>query len=429
MSIESTLEYIHNVKWQKSKPGLSRTRQLLAAIGNPEKKLKFVHIGGTNGKGSTAACIASILTKAGYKTGLYTSPYILRFNERMQINGEQIADDELERLTDMIRPHADAMEDTPTEFEVITALAMEYFYEHKTDIVVLEVGLGGELDSTNVIDTPECAVITAIGLDHTEFLGDTTAKIAATKAGIIKEGGDVVIYPAEQDVVDVIKDKCARVNAKFHSADASKVNVHSVELDGCRFDYDGLKDLFLPLAGTYQPYNAAVAITACRVLRDKGWKITDENIASGLASVKWPGRFEVLSRRPVFILDGAHNPHGIKATRESLINHFGDEKLTFVIGVMADKDVDTMISMVAPLAKEFFTARPDNPRAMSAEDLAKLLSKHGAKATPCTSVQSAVDTAIASVGKDGTVIALGSLYFSAEIRAAVENNPVIAGKQ
>ena len=154
MSIESTLEYIHNVKWQKSKPGLSRTRQLLAAIGNPEKKLKFVHIGGTNGKGSTAACIASILTKAGYKTGLYTSPYILRFNERMQIDGEQIADDELERLTDMIRPHADAMEDTPTEFEVITALAMEYFYEHKTDIVVLEVGLGGELDSTNVIDTP-----------------------------------------------------------------------------------------------------------------------------------------------------------------------------------------------------------------------------------------------------------------------------------
>lgn len=422
MSYESTLEYIHNVKWQRSKLGLSRTRELLQAMGNPEKKLKFVHIAGTNGKGSTAACIASILTCAGYKTGLYTSPYILRFNERMQIDGCQIGDEELERLTDKIRPFADAMEDTPTEFEVITALAMEFFYEHGVDIVVLEVGLGGELDSTNVIDTPECAVITAIGLDHTEFLGDTLPKIAKTKSGIIKAGGEAVMYPAGQDVIDVVEQRCKEVGAHVRVADVSKLNVRGVELDGCHFDFDGITDIFLPLAGTYQPYNASVAITACRVLRERGWHVSDEAIKKGLSQVKWPGRFEVLHKAPVFILDGAHNPHGIKATVASLKNHFGDEKLTFVIGVMADKDVDTMVEMVAPLAKEFFTARPDNPRAMSAAELAALIERHGAKATPCGSVQSAVDAAIASVGESGTVVALGSLYFSAEIRAAARRS-------
>ena len=422
MSYESTLEYIHNVKWQRSKLGLSRTRELLQAMGNPEKKLKFVHIAGTNGKGSTAACIASILTCAGYKTGLYTSPYILRFNERMQIDGCQIGDEELERLTDKIRPFADAMEDTPTEFEVITALAMEFFYEHGVDIVVLEVGLGGELDSTNVIDTPECAVITAIGLDHTELLGDTLTKIAKTKSGIIKAGGETVMYPAGQDVIDVVEKKCKEVGAHVRVADVSKLNVRGVELDGCHFDFDGITDIFLPLAGTYQPYNASVAITACRVLRERGWHVSDEAIKKGLSQVKWPGRFEVLHKAPVFILDGAHNPHGIKATEASLKNHFGDEKLTFVIGVMADKDVDTMVEMVAPLAKEFFTARPDNPRAMSAAELAALIERHGVRATPCDSVQSAVDAAIASAGKSGTVIALGSLYFSAEIRAAARHS-------
>ena len=278
MSYESTLEYIHNIKWQKSKPGLSRTIELLAALGNPEKKLKFVHIAGTNGKGSTAATTAAILQEAGYKTGLYTSPYILRFNERMQINGEQISDTELEEIVDAIRPFADAMEDVPTEFEMITAVAMQYFYNNNVDIVVLEVGLGGELDSTNVIDTPECAVITAIGLDHTEFLGETTAEIAKTKAGIVKNGGQVAVYPAEEDVINAIAEKCAAVNAEMTVLDPSLVSVNSVGLEGCRFDFDNFKDLFVPLAGTYQPYNASLAITACRLLRNRGWEISDEAI-------------------------------------------------------------------------------------------------------------------------------------------------------
>ena len=418
MSYESTLAYIGSAKWQKSKPGLERTRELLRCLGNPEKKLKFVHIAGTNGKGSTAACCAAVLQQAGYKTGLYTSPYINRFNERMQIDGQEIPDDELEQIVDVIRPYADAMEDTPTEFEVITAVAMKYFLDNGTDIVVLEVGLGGELDSTNVIDTPEVAVITAIGLDHTALLGNTLPEVASAKAGIIKKGGLVCAYPADDDVTAVFENKCREVGASLTMTDMSTLKVKAVELDGCTFDFGGLKDVFVPLAGSYQPWNASVAITALRLMASRGWKITDDDILKGLAKVKWPGRFEVLMKHPVFVLDGAHNPHGIKATVASLKEHFGDRKLTFVMGVMADKDVGHMVDMIVPLADRIYTARPENYRAMDAMDLARELQLRGATALPCPSIQRAVDEAIAHEGPDGVVVALGSLYFSSDIRQA-----------
>ena len=418
MSYESTLEYIGSAKWQRSKPGLERTRELLRCLGNPEKQLKFVHVAGTNGKGSTCACVASVLQQAGYRTGLYISPYINRFNERMQINGEEIPDGELEQIVDEIRPFADAMEDTPTEFEVITAVAMKYFLNNKADIVVLEVGLGGELDSTNVIDTPEVAVITAIGLDHTALLGNTLPEVASAKAGIIKAGGLVCAYPADDDVTAVFENKCREVGASLTMTDMGNLNVKAVELDGCTFDFGGLKDVFVPLAGSYQPWNASVAITACRLLASRGWKITDEDIVQGLAKVKWPGRFEVLMKHPVFVLDGAHNPHGIKATVASLKEHFGDRKLTFVMGVMADKDVSHMVEMITPLADRVYTARPENYRAMDPMDLARQFQLRGAMALPCPSIQRAVDEAIAHEGPDGVVVALGSLYFSSDIRQA-----------
>ena len=418
MSYESTLEYIGSAKWQRSKPGLERTRELLRCLGNPEKQLKFVHVAGTNGKGSTCACVASVLQQAGYRTGLYISPYINRFNERMQINGEEIPDGELEQIVDEIRPFADAMEDTPTEFEVITAVAMKYFLNNKADIVVLEVGLGGELDSTNVIDTPEVAVITAIGLDHTALLGNTLPEVASAKAGIIKAGGLVCAYPADDDVTAVFENKCREVGASLTMTDMGSLNVKAVELDGCTFDFGGLKDVFVPLAGSYQPWNASVAITACRLLASRGWKITDEDIVQGLAKVKWPGRFEVLMKHPVFVLDGAHNPHGIKATVASLKEHFGDRKLTFVMGVMADKDVSHMVEMITPLADRVYTARPENYRAMDPMDLARQFQLRGAMALPCPSIQRAVDEAIAHEGPDGVVVALGSLYFSSDIRQA-----------
>lgn len=422
MNYKETLDYIQNVKWQGSKPGLSRTQELLAALGNPEKKLKFVHIAGTNGKGSTAACVASILQHAGYKTGLYTSPYILRFNERMQVNGEYISDDELIELTAKIRPFADTMEDVPTEFEVITALAMEYFLYKKTDIVVLEVGLGGEMDSTNVIDVPEVAVITAIGFDHVNVLGNTLPEIARTKAGIIKEGGDVVTYGGDAEVEAVFENVCMEKHATLYKADFSRLNIHGFDLDSSRFDCVPYKNIKLPLVGTYQPRNAAVAVTAVECLKNKGYKITDEDIIEGLNTVKWPGRFEILRREPVFVLDGAHNPHGIVATTESLKVHFKNKKLVFLLGVMADKDVAGMMDNIAPLAECFFTVEPPNPRAMAAGELAELLSsRYGLPVTACAEIPEAVEKAIAHAGKDGIVCALGSLYFSGEIREAVKS--------
>ncbi len=421
MSYEETLRYIHNVKWQGSKPGLERTRKLLASLGNPEKALKFVHIAGTNGKGSTAACTAAVLQQAGYRTGLYTSPYILRFNERMQVNGTHITDEELEQLTEEIRPFADAMTDAPTEFELITALAMKYFLYQKCDIVVLEVGMGGELDSTNVIDTPEAAVITAIGLDHTAELGPTLTAIAAAKAGIIKTGGDVVIYGGEREVEEVFERVCKEKKAMLHRTDFTRLTIHGFDLNTACFDFKPYKNIKLPLVGTYQPKNAALAITALEVLRAKGWKISDADIMTGLSQVYWPGRFEVLMNHPAFILDGAHNPHGIEATAESLKKHFGDKKIIFLVGVMADKDVGGMMSFITPLAKAFVTVTPHNPRAMKAEKLKEILSVYGKPVTASASIPDGVSEAIKQAGPDGIVCALGSLYFSGDIREAAES--------
>lgn len=420
MSENETLAYIESEKWTWHKPGLSRTRELLKALGNPEKKLKFAHIAGTNGKGSTAASMASVLRKAGYRTGLYTSPYIISFNERMQVDGEMITDEELAAIVEKIRPFADAMEDTPTEFELITAIAMQYFLDKKCDIVVLEVGLGGELDSTNVIDVPEVAVITAIGLDHVEYLGHTLPEIASAKAGIIK-GGPVAFYGGEPEVEEVFIKKCRETNSPLQIVDRSRLHVHSIDLDACVFDFEPYHNIRLPLVGTYQPYNAALAITALELMREKGWKISDQNIIDGLNDVYWPGRFEVIDRSPVFVLDGAHNSHGIRATAASLTQHFKDQKLVFLLGVMADKDVDVMMDCIAPLAKSFVTVRPDNDRAMAAADLAKFLNdRYGKPATPRDTIEDGVALARELAGPDGVVVALGSLYFSGDIRKAVE---------
>ena len=314
MNYESALEYIHAVQWAGHKPGLSRTRTLLAALGDPHKKLRFVHVAGTNGKGSTAAMLASCLQAAGYKVGLYTSPFINRFNERIQVNGEQIPDDALVRLVERVRPAADAMADVPTEFEIITALGMLWFEEEKCDIVVLEVGLGGTLDSTNVIDPPECAVITALGMDHVKELGPTIADIAAAKAGIIKPGSPVVSYGGVPKADAVIARVAKEQNAPLTVVDLSRLKVEGGDLDAVTFDFDGLDGVRLPLIGSYQPKNAALAITALRVLRGRGWNISDSAIRTGLEQVSGPvrtaaafARFSIgrQSQRP---RDAGHRP-------------------------------------------------------------------------------------------------------------------------
>ena len=417
MNYESALEYIHAVQWAGHKPGLTRTHTLLAALGDPHKQLRFIHVAGTNGKGSTAAMLASCLQAAGYRVGLYTSPFINRFNERIQVNGQQIPDEELVRLVERVKPVADAMADVPTEFEIITALGMLYFAERHCDIVVLEVGLGGTLDSTNVIDPPECAVITALGMDHVKELGPTIADIAAAKAGIIKPGSPVVSYGGVPEADAVIVRVAKERNAPLTVVDFDKLKFEGGDLDAVTFDFDGLDGAKLPLIGSYQPRNAAVAITALRVLRGRGWNIPEEAIRRGLETVSWPGRFELLRHTPPFLLDGSHNAHGMRATVQSLKDRFPGEKFVFLVSIMADKDVDEMLALLAPLAKRFVTVAAHTPRAMPAETLAGHIRARGCKAEAAPSIEAGVARAVA-LGGDGPVCALGTLYFSGDVRTA-----------
>ena len=422
MTYEEALSYIHSICWKGSKLGLDRTRELLGKLNDPQKELKFIHIAGTNGKGSTAAMLSSILEEAGYRVGLYTSPFINRFNERMQVNHQPIPDEELAALTEYVRPHADAMADSPTEFELITALAMVWFARQNCDIVVLEVGMGGELDSTNIIDAPEAAVIAAMGLDHVKELGPTMADIARAKAGIIKEGGRVVSYGGNPEADEVIAAVCRARNASLCQPDFSAIVPGDFSLEGQTFSYKGWRGLRIPLVGAYQMNNAAVVLETVEVLRQRGWSVSDEAVRQGLADTRWPARFEVLRRDPVFIVDGGHNPHGIRATAESLSRLFPGRKITFVTGVMADKDVEHILGLIVPLADQFFTVRPDNPRAMDAGELAARIEAMGAKATACASVRDGVDRAIQAEGPHGVACALGSLYMSGEVRSCFGKN-------
>ena len=422
MTYEEALSYIHSICWKGSKLGLDRTRELLGKLDDPQKELKFIHIAGTNGKGSTAAMLSSILEEAGYRVGLYTSPFINRFNERMQVNHQPIPDEELAALTEYVRPHADAMADSPTEFELITALAMVWFARQNCDIVVLEVGMGGELDSTNIIDAPEAAVIAAMGMDHVKELGPTMADIARAKAGIIKEGGRVVSYGGNLEADEVIAAVCRARNASLCQPDFSAIVPGDFSLEGQTFSYKGWRGIRIPLVGAYQMNNAAVVLETVEVLRQRGWSVSDEAVRQGLADTRWPARFEVLRRDPVFIVDGGHNPHGIRATAESLSRLFPGRKITFVTGVMADKDVEHILGLIVPLADQFFTVRPDNPRAMDAGELAARIEAMGAKATACASVRDGVDRAIQAEGPHGVACALGSLYMSGEVRSCFGKN-------
>ncbi|MCQ2419310.1 MAG: bifunctional folylpolyglutamate synthase/dihydrofolate synthase [Clostridia bacterium] len=410
------INYIHSYGWRGSIPGLSRTFELLHRIGDPQKKTKFIHIVGTNGKGSTAAMLASVLQKAGYVTGLYTSPYILTFHERMQVNGEMISDDELGQITEFVMPHAEAMEDHATEFELVTTIALEYFARHHCDIVVLEAGMGGEMDSTNVIDSPEIAVFTNIGLDHTEYLGDTMEKIAKTKAGILKQGSDAVCYRGTPSVETVLEAACAEKNIPLHKADFDSIVSKTHGLEGQTFDFGRRKNLFLPLLGDHQLYNAAVVLTTLDVLKTRGWRITEENIHEGLRKVRWPGRFEVIRREPLFIVDGGHNPQCMEALAQNIRQYLNGRDLTVLTGVLRDKDYTDMYRLVAPFAARFVTVTPPNPRALTAEELAEELKLFAKPIETVGDVRQGVRRAISLAGKDGVVLAFGSLYMVGDIR-------------
>ena len=416
MNYNEALEYIHGVSWTFCKPGLERIGELCERLGHPERKLKFIHIAGTNGKGSTSAMLDSVLRAAGYKIGLYTSPYIRVFNERMRVNGENISDDELASLTEYIKPIAEKMSDKPTEFELITALAFEYFARHECEVVILEAGMGGRLDSTNIIDTSVLSVITGIALDHTAFLGDTVEKIAFEKAGIIKPSVPVIFGGTDASAKSVISARANELLSPFGTVDYNSLTVKEMSLDGTVFDFGEYSELKISLLGSYQPRNAAIVISAVKILRENGFEISESAMREGLSSASWQGRFEILAKDPLVIFDGAHNPQGIEAAVESIELYFKEEKVALVTGVLRDKDYTYIAERLSTIASKAFTFTPDSPRALGSQEYASVLFAAGIDATAFDSVAMALKSAREYAKKNSCpVICVGSLYAYAEI--------------
>ncbi len=436
MTYNEALDYIHSLYWRGKKSGLEKTRELLELCGHPEKELRCVHIAGTNGKGSTAAMLDSICRCAGLKTGLYTSPYIVRYNERIQADGCQISDETLARLTEYLAGFVEQMEVPPSEFEFGTVLAFLYFKEQQCDLVILETGLGGTFDSTNVIEKPLLCVITALGLDHTAQLGNSITEIAEAKAGIIKKSVPVVFYGECEEGEAVIRARCEALSAKLVMPDFAGLSSESVgnikecqQFSYCRTEKDaetaqeskvGMEHVLLALPGLYQQKNAALVLETVEQVRNSGLSIPETAVRDGFMAVRWQARLEVLQEEPLILADGSHNPLGMKATVESLKQYFPERKLQFVFGAMADKELDTMIPMFLPLAKKVYLTAPAMPRAMKPEELLGLCKKYCEQQKEpefvlCETAREALLT-VQKEEKDEVIVVIGSLYLVGEIK-------------
>ena len=415
MTYQQSLEYIHSLNRFSINPGLGRIEALCAAVGNPEKKLKFVHIAGTNGKGSTSTMVACALKASGRKTGLFTSPFVTDFRERICIDGEMVDKELFASVVTELEPIVAklAVQDMqPTEFEVITAAAFMIFERSGCEICVLEVGLGGRLDSTNVIPTPLVSAVVSISLDHTAILGDTVEEIAAEKCGIIKQGGTTVCYPLQQSCVfDVVKAVCTENENALIIPDVTYVSGVGNKIDGVSFEYRGTA-YKLSMSGQYQVYNAVTAIEICRALG-----LDENSIKQGVESAKVAARMEVISSSPLVLLDGGHNDDGGRAVAESIETLLGGKKIIAVIGMMADKNVDAYLSCVAPLCSKIIACSvAENPRTMGADKLCELSKAYCADSSFAFDAKTAVETALGEIEKYDCLLVCGSLYLAGEVR-------------
>lgn len=425
MSMNEVISYIGVDRGLGKKVDLKRMHWLMEQLGNPEKSLKFVHIAGTNGKGSTSAYMSSVLREAGYDVGLFVSPHLERVNERIRINQTLITDEEFQKYTARVAEFVDEFEEkVRTEayfaFEILTAVAFCYFADHQPDIVVLETGVGGRLDATNVIDTPEVSLITSIGIDHVGTLGHTIEEIAGHKGDILKKQGHMVAGPLFENVRSVLEKRAQKVDGSIEFVERSLIEMTHISEDVQSFLYDGFGPVTIQMSGPHQVENACVALLACHYLIEKGWQITSEDIAKGLAKAFWPGRFEKIHEHPTVYIDGAHNVHGVKKLLETLREQFPGKKFTFVIGMMRDKQFDEMIEMSLPLANQYLVTSPDENRGFDAEEVAEWLREtHQVQATSLPEVNDIVHYIHEEAQADELIIQFGSLYLVGALRSAL----------
>ena len=427
MNYQEALAYINDKDKYGSRLGLESIGRLLELLGNPQKGLNYIHVAGTNGKGSTSSYLAHCLQSAKYKVGLYTSPYLERFNERIQINGMDIPDDDLARITELVKQNANQMVveglDHPTTFEIVTAIAFVFYMEQEVDYVVLEVGLGGRFDSTNIIDTSIASVITTLDYDHVEVLGDTLEEIAYQKAGIIKKNGIVISYPQEKEALNVLNNISRDMNAEFYLDPVENIIIKDQTEFGSVFDFkfkDQLfKDIQISMLGEYQAFNATLAIVTLVILREKGLlEITNEQIYEGLFATRWKGRLEVIKRKPTFLIDGAHNLQGIVHLVKTL-KLFKYNKLVLGVGILKDKDYVKMVELLSPLADKVVVTEVSMPRKLDADILAKEFKKLVPEVYVEKDIKNAINKAVELANEDDLIVFGGSLYLIGEVRTLV----------
>lgn len=431
MNYEQAIDFIHSTYKFGSKLGLENIKRLTELLGNPQNNYKIIHIAGTNGKGSTSNMIHDVIMSSGYKAGLFISPYLEEFTERIQINKVYIDEDSLARITTIVKEKIDIMlaegYNHPTEFEVVTAIGFKYFEEQKIDFLVLEVGLGGRFDATNVVTNTLVSVVTSISFDHMQYLGNTLEEIAFEKAGIIKENSSVVIYPQSDNIKNVIKKQAKLKNAAVYEVDLKDVEKLNGDLTGQEFKYlktdtFNLPNLKINLLGEHQLYNAITALRALEIIKEKGYNITEESIKEGFKSCRFAGRFEVINKEPIVILDGGHNINGIEYFSKAIKEYFNDKKIILFYGMLEDKNPNDVVDYLISLSKEIYTLTPNNPRAMSAEDISKLIQKHSnIKVTPVPTTKDIINI-LKTISNDEIVAFVGSLYMIGDVRTILRNS-------
>ncbi|MCT4507789.1 MAG: bifunctional folylpolyglutamate synthase/dihydrofolate synthase [Tepidibacter sp.] len=429
MNYNEALEYIHGTYKFGRVLGLDNITKLLSLLDNPQDDLNIIHVAGTNGKGSTCSFINSMLISSGHKVGLYTSPYLESFTERIRIDSENIQENELARVTEIVKSKVDDMVkegfNHPTEFEIVTAIAFYYYKEQNVDFVVLEVGMGGRFDATNVIKNPLINVITPISIDHTDYLGDTLEKIAYEKGGIIKENCEVIMYPQNKESEAVIKKIAKEKNCTLTMANIEDKEITKMDILGqvfnCKVKDTVYENLEIQLMGKHQVNNAIVALNVINILKDKyDLKISDKDIYEGLKNTKWAGRIEVLKKDPLFIIDGAHNEDGANSLCNTIDNYMEDKSITLVLGMLKDKDVESVCEILIPRCKNIITTKPNNPRAMKSDELKEIINKLNKDCTSCDNIDEAVRLALKNSSKNDAIICAGSLYMIGNIRRMVK---------